>query len=86
MKDPFLWKEKSTMKRVMTKSMTKKVRAKKNSNMEMKRLKATMMKMDRKLKVTNNTMEMSKRKAKNSEINSFLNILLILICIYIYLA
>ena len=86
MKDPFLWKEKSMMKRVMTKSMTKKVRAKKNSNMEMKRLKATMMKMDRKLKVTNNTMEMSKRKAKNSEINSFLNILLILICIYIYLA
>ena len=74
------------MKRVMTKSMMKKVRAKKNSNMEMKRLKATMMKMDRKLKVTNNTMEMSKRKAKNSEINSFLNILLILICIYIYLA
>ena len=74
------------MKRVMTKSMMKKVRAKKNSNMEMKRLKATMMKMDRKLKVTNNTMEMSKRKAKNSEIHSFLNILLILICIYIYLA
>jgi hypothetical protein len=86
MKDPFLWKEKSTMKRVMTKSMTKKVRAKKNSNMEMKKLKATMMKMDRKLKVANNTMETSKRKAKNSEINSFLNILLILICIYIYLA